>query len=223
MELLHFLILYFSSILQDAEEALAADKTNIRAIYQKAESLYFLGQFEHSLMFFHRGLRLRPELNTFRLGVQKSQEAIEKTIGGHSAKPGIAVSSRTTTAIGSGKPPSKSSESGSAMHSAKSKSDGIVKPAKLTVRPRTTKVTAERRESKKLLGELCVDKEYLENLLKHPSLKRADTDSEQISALAADAVRFLNTRQEFWRQQRPCTAMSKQGRKMIDTPFPKWY
>lgn len=67
--------------LQDAETALQSDKNNIRAIYQKAEALYFLGQFELSLMYFHRGLRLRPELNSFRLGVQKTQEAIEKTIG----------------------------------------------------------------------------------------------------------------------------------------------
>lgn len=215
---------------QDAEEALAGDKTNIRAIYQKAESLYFLGQFEHSLMFFHRGLRLRPELNSFRLGVQKSQEAIEKTIGGYSGKKsGALISSRATTAIGSAKPQSESCASGSALQSAKSRSAAgrgggdTVKPAKLVLRPRTSKYSAERRESKKLLGELCVDKEYLENLLKHPSLKRADTESEEISALATDAVRFLNTRQEFWRQQRPCTAMMKQGRKMIDMTFPKWY
>lgn len=68
--------------MQDSETALTNDKNNIRAIYQKAEALYFLGQFELSLMFFHRGFRLRPELNNFRLGVQKTQEAIEKTIGG---------------------------------------------------------------------------------------------------------------------------------------------
>lgn len=171
-------------------------------------------------MFFHRGLRLRPELNSFRLGVQKSQEAIEKTIGGFSAKKKSGpASSRTTKVIAPAKPSSESS----ALNSAKSRAAEIVKPAKLVSRPRTTKYTAERRESKKLLGELCVDKEYLENLLKHPSLKRADTESEQISTLATDAVRFLNTRQEFWRQQRSCTAMLKQGRKMIDTPFPKWY
>lgn len=54
--------------LVDAETALEIDKNSIRAIYQKAEALYYLGKFEHSLMFFHRGLRLRPELNNFRLG-----------------------------------------------------------------------------------------------------------------------------------------------------------
>jgi len=40
-----------------------------------------LGDFEHSLMFYHRGQRLRPEQAAFRLGVQKAQEAIENAIG----------------------------------------------------------------------------------------------------------------------------------------------
>lgn len=64
--------------LADAETALNADKSNIRAIYQKAESLYYLGQFEHSLMFFHRGHKLRPELKNFQLGIQKTQEVRNK-------------------------------------------------------------------------------------------------------------------------------------------------
>ncbi|KAL0273998.1 UNVERIFIED_CONTAM: hypothetical protein PYX00_006543 [Menopon gallinae] len=70
-----------SLALQDAETALQSDKTFIRAIHQKAEALYHLGDFEHSLMYYHRGHRLRPELEIFRLGVQKAQEAIENTIG----------------------------------------------------------------------------------------------------------------------------------------------
>lgn len=56
----------------------------VLALYQKAEALYHLGNFEHSLMYYHRGLRIRPELEGFRLGVQKAQEAIENTIGGES-------------------------------------------------------------------------------------------------------------------------------------------
>lgn len=160
-------------------------------------------------MFFHRGLRLRPELSSFRLGVQKSQEAIEKTIGGFPKK-----STKNTT-----------------NHLVKQteKQPQLQPPPKPVTsthtkpRPKTYKIDAEKREARKLLGELCVDKEYLENLLKHPDLKRADTGSENISTLAKDAVQFLNTRQEFWRQQRPCTAMPNQKKKMIDSPFPKWY
>lgn len=177
--------------LQDAETALSLDKSNIRAIYQKAEALYFLGQFELSLMFFHRGLRLRPELTSFRLGVQKTQEAIEKTIGGCDQPdiPKTSIKDKPTTN-------SNSISSTKTVNSTKQ-------------RPKTSKTTFEKREARKLLGELCVDKEYLENLLKNPDLKRADTGTEGISAIASDAVRYLNTRQEFWRQQRPCTALPK--------------
>lgn len=67
--------------LKDAEAALAIDKSFIKAIFQKAESLYYLGDFEHSLMYYHRGLRLRPDHEGFKLGVHKAQKAIENAIG----------------------------------------------------------------------------------------------------------------------------------------------
>lgn len=40
--------------LKDAEAALVIDKNFIKGIYQKAESLYYLGDFEHSLVYYHR-------------------------------------------------------------------------------------------------------------------------------------------------------------------------
>lgn len=183
--------------LNDAEQALLSDKNNIRAIYQKAESLYFLGQFEHSLMFYHRGLRLRPEMKSFRLGVQKTQEAIENTIG-LTSKPRAHHSSKSNN-------DSKAPNTGASRISTATARTGR---SSSSVRPTTSKADSEKKASRRLLGQLCVDKEYLENLLKHPDLKRADTDDEQISTLAREAVSFLNNRQEFWRQQRPCTENS---------------
>lgn len=199
---------------QDAETALSSDKTNIRAIYQKAEALYFLGQFELSLMFFHRGLRLRPELTSFRLGVQKTQEAIEKTIGGFEKCASTPKKSTSTSAQPSGDINNKQQTRGEHVKTAKIQENAVntsTAAKKMPKhRPKTGIVNStEKREARKLLGELYVDKEYLENLLKHPNLKRADTGTEHISTLANDAVRFLNTRQEFWRQQRACTALPK--------------
>lgn len=52
-----------------------------QGLYQKAEAMYQLGDFETSLVFFHRGHKLRPELQEFRLGIQKAQEAINNSIG----------------------------------------------------------------------------------------------------------------------------------------------
>ena len=53
-----------------------------KGLYQKAEALYSMGDFEHALMFYHRGHKIRPELHEFTLGVQKAQEAINNNIGG---------------------------------------------------------------------------------------------------------------------------------------------
>lgn len=181
----------------DAETALTLDKNNIRAIYQKAESLYYLGQFEQSLMYFHRGRQLRPDLNSFRLGVQKTQEAIENTLGGQP----VVI-----------QPPS--------LH--RDMEELNVEDVRPKPRPKTSKAALAKRESRKLLGNLCVDKEYLENLLKHPHLKRYDTGTDNISDKAMDGLKFLESRQEFWRQQRPCTALPKK-KSMLDSPLPRWY
>ncbi|XP_021706817.1 tetratricopeptide repeat protein 25 isoform X1 [Aedes aegypti] len=178
--------------LQDAETALLLDKTNIRAIYQKAEALYYLGQFEHSLMFFHRGLRLRPELASFRLGVQKTQEAIENTIGSNAKN----------------QPPQK-------------KAPKVDKPKSAKKSP-LSKEELDKRAARRLLGDLYVDKEYLENLLKHPDLKKADTNTEGVSEFAKDAINFLNNRQEFWRQQKPCTSLNAKKLDGNNGALPRW-
>lgn len=52
-----------------------------KGLYQKAEALYHMGEFEFALMFYHKGQKLRPQFEEFRLGIQKATKAIEDTIG----------------------------------------------------------------------------------------------------------------------------------------------
>lgn len=52
-----------------------------QGLYQKAEALYTMGDFEFALVFYHRGHKLRPELQEFRLGIQKAEEAINNSVG----------------------------------------------------------------------------------------------------------------------------------------------
>jgi hypothetical protein len=40
-----------------------------------------MGNFEIALVYYHRGHQLRPELDEFRLGIQKAREAIDNSIG----------------------------------------------------------------------------------------------------------------------------------------------
>lgn len=124
------------------------------------------------------------------LGVQKTQEAIEATIGGCQQKVDQRALANLQKRDKTPPPPPESP--------ARSKNSFRVR----------NKEANDRRQSRKLLGELFIDKEYLENLLKHPDLKRADTKTENISAYAKDAITFLNTRQEFWRQQKPTNILS---------------
>ena len=51
-------------------------------MYQKAETLYIKGNFELALVYFHRGEKLKPKYDMFRLGIQKAQEAIDSAVGG---------------------------------------------------------------------------------------------------------------------------------------------
>lgn len=67
--------------LQDAEDSLLDSKKFHKGLYQKAEVLYSMGDFEHALMFYHRGHKIRPELDQFVLGIQKAHEAVNNSIG----------------------------------------------------------------------------------------------------------------------------------------------
>lgn len=69
------------SSLEDSDKALKIDPKYCKAIYQKAETLYTMSDFEMALVFFHRGNQLRPELPEFKLGIHKAQEAINNAIG----------------------------------------------------------------------------------------------------------------------------------------------
>lgn len=52
-----------------------------KGLYQKAEALYHMGEFEFALMFYHRGQKLRPQIEEFRLGIQRAEKSIEDAIG----------------------------------------------------------------------------------------------------------------------------------------------
>ncbi|XP_072743692.1 outer dynein arm-docking complex subunit 4-like isoform X2 [Anoplolepis gracilipes] len=69
--------------LDDAEAALRLNpknSSNAKAVYCKAEALYHLGDFEMSLMYYYRGMKIRPEFGQFRLGVQKARDAIQNVL-----------------------------------------------------------------------------------------------------------------------------------------------
>ncbi|CAG9826641.1 unnamed protein product [Diabrotica balteata] len=173
--------------LEDAESALKIDKNFIKAIYQKAEALYYLGDFELSLMFYHRGLHVRPDHEGFKLGVQKAQNAIENAIGSFATFKSIGKSIKSTPTTQLEESRNESPES---KTSAKS----------------TAVATHSSKTSKKsrLLRELEVDKAYLDNLMNNPDIKcKFKENNDSIEKCIKETVDYLKERQEFWRQQLP--------------------
>ncbi|XP_060563429.1 outer dynein arm-docking complex subunit 4-like isoform X2 [Ruditapes philippinarum] len=182
------------SALSDAEASLEDDKDYHKGIYQKAQALYYQGDFEMALVFYHRGHKLRPELQEFRLGIQKAQEAIDNSVG----------SPETV----------KLTTEGDLSYFDQLLDDKKIKRKTNTYGRQATqqlnKSTTQRvpvgseKTIKQLLGELYGDRQYLEKLL-----KETDPKSEMgktISTLVNDGLSYLDTRSDFWRQQKPMYA-----------------
>ncbi|KAL4217492.1 hypothetical protein ACF0H5_023941 [Mactra antiquata] len=192
--------------LADAERALEQNKDgkdkNIKGLYQKAEALYQKGDFETALMYYHRGHRLRSELQEFRLGIQKSQEAINNSIGTpESVK---LEANKGDMSYFYKQEEAKKQQKGSYQKPQAKKEERKEREA--------PKGTADAKTVKQLLGELYGDKQYLEKLLNDQSLtgktKRNDM-SREIKDRVCDGLEYLYARADFWRQQKPMYARKR--------------
>eukprot|EP00047_Mylnosiga_fluctuans_P004257 m.233489 g.233489 ORF g.233489 m.233489 type:complete len:495 (+) comp12523_c0_seq1:145-1629(+) len=183
--------------LKDAEAALKDDKTFIKGIFAKAEALYFKGDFEFSLVFYHRGNKLRSELQEFRLGIQKAREAIINAVGSPEAcaleVPAEPVDTRTQSAIVKANTQRRTNRTqGNLQQTQRGEGSG---KADKTV--------------KQLLGDLYSDRQYLEDLLSEPWAGESNPDMAQ---LVSDGISYLDTRADFWRQQKPIYAREHESK-----------
>ncbi|XP_068774834.1 outer dynein arm-docking complex subunit 4 isoform X2 [Struthio camelus] len=179
--------------LKDAEASLQNDKTFSKGLYQKAETLYTMGDFEFALVFYHRGYRLRPELQKFRLGIQKSQEAIVNCIGSPSS---VKLENKEDLYFLSRQAESK-----------KAKQKLQIKLTKDQKRTSKQEHVRNPQTERQLLGELYADKVYLEKLLKDEDLMKSSTKQGiKVKDLVLGGITYLDKRTEFWQQQKPIYA-----------------
>ncbi|XP_008551355.2 outer dynein arm-docking complex subunit 4 [Microplitis demolitor] len=204
--------------LDDAEAALnkkIKDSNNARAIYYKAEALYHLGDFELSLVFYYRGMKVRPEFDQFRLGVQKAKEAIQNILGDKNAP--IKVNSQTGIEKSKKSRSERTSiktmkiEKKSHIQSCEGEKKNQCQKQLLTdpINQQNSFLPKKRGNSNiNLLGQLNVDKKYLQELIKRPDIKTSNQQPAQnILKLAEEGIFFLINRQEFWRQQKTATQL----------------
>eukprot|EP00058_Branchiostoma_floridae_P013087 XP_002598575.1 hypothetical protein BRAFLDRAFT_118336 [Branchiostoma floridae] len=186
--------------LRDAEAALKDDKEYIKGLLMKAEALYSKGDFEHSLVFYHRGHKLRPEVDEFRLGIQKAQEAINNSVGTPSS---VKLENKGDTSFLNKHEDNKKAARRPAYQ--KPQKQTTQKSNKQKPKPKENQKTI-----KQLLGELYADKEYLEKLLKDEDLIKGSSQTGMaIYELVTDGIQYLDTRTEFWRQQKPMYARKR--------------
>ncbi|NXY08049.1 TTC25 protein, partial [Pteruthius melanotis] len=177
--------------LKDAEASLQIDKTFPEGLYQKAEALYTMGDFEFALVFYHRGRRLRPDIHKFQLGINKAEEAIVNCLGNPSA-----VKLENTEELCF---VSRQAE----LRSRKENQQQQNKPTKDQKRTKKQSPKTERQ----LLGEFYADKAYLQKLLKDEDLMQSSTrQGIKVMDLVLDGISYLNHRRDFWQQQKPMYA-----------------
>ncbi|NXW59123.1 TTC25 protein, partial [Eurystomus gularis] len=179
--------------LKDAEASLQNDKMFSKGLYQKAETLYTMGDSEFALVFYHRGHRLHPELEKFRLGIEKSEEAIVNCIESPSS---VKLENKEDLCF-----VSRQAEVRKANEKPQIR---LTKDQKWTSKQKPVRNPKTERQ---LLGELYADKVYLEKLLKDKDLMESSTkEGIKVADLVLSGISYLDARSEFWQQQKPIYA-----------------
>ncbi|RLV91339.1 hypothetical protein DV515_00014132 [Chloebia gouldiae] len=179
--------------LKDAEASLQIDNTFSEGLYQKAETLYTMGDFEFALVFYHRGRRLRPDLHKFQLGINKAEEAIINCIGNPSS---VKLESKEELCFVSRQAELQSKNANQKQQN---------KPKDQKDQKQTKKKNPKTEQQ--LLGQLYADKAYLEKLLKDEDLMQSSTrQGKKVVDLVLSGISYLNQRRDFWQQQKPIYA-----------------
>ncbi|KAJ7423390.1 Tetratricopeptide repeat protein 25 [Pitangus sulphuratus] len=177
--------------LKDAEASLQKDKAFTEGLYQKAETLYTMGDFEFALVFYHRGRRLRPDQNKFQLGINKAEEAIMNCIGNPAS---VKLENKE--------------ELGFVSRQAESRNQKLqTKPTKDQKGTKKKQRVKNPKTERELLGQLYDDKTFLQKLLKDEDLMQTNLrQGGKVEDLVLDGISYLNQRRDFWQQQKPIYA-----------------
>ncbi|TMS15314.1 Tetratricopeptide repeat protein 25 [Larimichthys crocea] len=189
----------YENALEDAETSLVEDKTYVEGLYQKAEALYYMGEFEFALVFYHRGQNLRPQIEKFRLGIQKAQEAIENSVGSPSS---VKLEIKGDLSF---------------FQEDQERAQPITVIQNLTMEKKqlTQKTSLSQKTTKQQLGEFDSDKKFLENLLKDQGLVKGRTKSgEQMQDVIQSCLISVDTCTEFLNQMTPFCPRGRESKHM---------
>ncbi|KAI9348695.1 hypothetical protein BDR26DRAFT_1004498 [Obelidium mucronatum] len=200
-----------TSSLEDVNKVLDLSPEFIRAIYQKAETLYARGDFEDALVLFHRGAKARPELVGFSMGIHKSIEAIKSAVvlldtvtlkQQLNRKRGLNTEGKSMVELqqGGGK---AGAGGGATVVAATRKSVALLDANKKRMAELERGASSLQLE-RNLIEELQDDKLFLLELLSDTRL--CQSCGGEIEQLVNEGLDYIETRVEFWRQGNPNAA-----------------
>ncbi|KAJ3402393.1 Tetratricopeptide repeat protein 25, partial [Chytridiales sp. JEL 0842] len=164
-----------------------------------AEVLYAKGDFEDALVLYYRGLQRRPELEGFSVGVGKATEAIRAAVGGLDVgrlKAQRDKLKKNGVGAGGGGYSMSNLRVGKTVERQSVGSDAV--QSKLAGKPR---VFDKDPNARNLLEELYDDLSFLQEL--HSDGKFMKSCEGEIRGMVEEALGYLETRTEFWRQRNP--------------------
>merc|ERR1712124_235261 len=149
----------------------------------------------------------RPELDEFRLGIQKAQEAIDNSIG---IAANIKLENKGDLSFFTKQNDKtvKKRTGGMAANPNARKLQALASKKKEVKTSPSSKKTVEQ-----LLEELYAVKEYFEKLMKDEAFIKQPRNSH-IFDLVQSGINYLETRTDFWRQQRPLYARKRNRAKI---------
>mmetsp|Transcript_14714 Transcript_14714/g.28292 ORF Transcript_14714/g.28292 Transcript_14714/m.28292 type:complete len:630 (-) Transcript_14714:228-2117(-) len=190
--------------LQDAAAALhaasLASAVCAKAHHLQGEALFAEGEFEHAVVAFHRAARLRPEMSSFRLGIQKCTAAVIRCFG--ASGEGNAPPPRASSAASLPASDPRGS-SGEIPEMARSRSPRPARPAGPRgggADGRAAISYRHRRSGRRRSADassLSQDAHFLQQLQRDEGMR------ELVGASVDRALEFLSARRDYWRHQLP--------------------
>ncbi|KAJ3244199.1 Tetratricopeptide repeat protein 25 [Chytriomyces hyalinus] len=208
------------SSLKDVDQVLSLSPEFIRAVYQKAETLYARGDFEDALVLFHRGKKARPELVGFDIGIHKSIEAIRSAVvllDTAKIRRDMDEAARSkkiqSAGIVPGLPKKATATDRSGNNVANRKGGATAAAAAAAVAQLVKKDATQLQLERNLIEELQDDKLFLQDMLEDSRLMQA-CDGE-IEGLVRGGLEYIEKRVEFWRQGNPNGAATAVVKKAV--------
>uniref|UniRef100_UPI0037E76C0A outer dynein arm-docking complex subunit 4-like n=1 Tax=Semicossyphus pulcher TaxID=241346 RepID=UPI0037E76C0A len=196
----------FENALKDAEASLKEDKTFSKGVYQKAEAFYYMGEFEFALMFYHRGLKLRPLKQfqpEFQEGIEKATVAILNSV----ANPSLKLEKKGDLTF-------------------LQRQDEMADPFTIAIQHLAVKkkrqaqrILKSEKTAKQWLGEFYDDRKFLEEMLSDEGWCKGKTKhGERLQDIIQSSITSIDACAEFLNQRNPTCTLERENKQKCSKP-----